>query len=86
MRALGYYVVVRDSVATPTKTKGGLLLTDSHKEDVRFKEAEVVSVGEDVKGLECCDIVLYDKHAGNGLEHKGELYKVIKAQDVSVVL
>ncbi len=86
MKALGYFVVVRDRVTAPSKTKGGLLLTESHKEDVRFKEAEVISVGEQVKGLECCDVVLYDKHAGNGLEHKGELYKVIKASDVSVVL
>lgn len=86
MKALGYYVVIKDKVQEATTTEGGLLLADAHKDDVRFKEAEVVSVGEEVKGLKCCDIILYDKHAGNGLELDGELYKVIKSGDIAVIL
>lgn len=86
MKALGYYVVIKDKVVETTKTEGGLLLADAHKDDVRFKEAIVESVGELVEGLKCCDVVLYDKHAGNGLEHGGELFKVIKAGDIAVVL
>ena len=86
MQAVGYYVVIKDEASKTTETKGGLLLADAHKDDVRFKEGIIESVGSDVTGLKCCDRVLYDKHSGSGLEVGGELFKVIKAGDIAVIL
>ena len=46
MRAIGGYLVIRDIKEKPTKTKGGLLLTDKIKEDIRYRQGLVKSVGE----------------------------------------
>ena len=35
MKAVGGYLVVQEIKEKPTKTKGGLLLTDKIKEDIR---------------------------------------------------
>jgi co-chaperonin GroES (HSP10) len=69
-----------------TKTKGGLLLTDKIKEDIRYRKGKIKSVGDLVKGLETGDTIYYDKHAGFNVEIEDEVLLVIKQQDVVIVL
>ena len=86
MRAIGGYLVIRDIKEKPTKTKGGLLLTDKIKEDIRYRQGFVKSVGELVQGVKDNDKIYYDKHAGVKIEIDEEIFLVIKQQDVVIVL
>jgi len=86
MRAIGGYLVIRDIKEKPTKTKGGLLLTDKIKEDIRYRQGLVKSVGELVQGVKNNDKIYYDKNAGFKIEIDEEIFLVIKQQDVVIVL
>ena len=86
MRAIGKYIVISPIKETQTKTKGGLLLAEAQREDIRYKRAKVVEPGSDVKVLNTGDEVYYDKAAGFNIEIKKEQYKVIKEQDIVIVL
>jgi|TARA_Y100001951_G_scaffold58883_1_gene46723 chaperonin GroES len=86
MRAIGGYLVIRDIKEKPTKTKGGLLLTDKIKEDIRYRQGLVKSVGELVQGVKDNDKIYYDKNAGFKIEIDEEIFLVIKQQDVVIVL
>ena len=86
MRAIGGYLVIKEIKEKPTKTKGGLLLTDKIKEDIRYRQGIVKSVGELVQGIKTDDKIYYDKHAGFNIEIDEDLFLVIKQQDVVIVL
>ena len=86
MKAVGGYLVVQEIKEKPTKTKGGLLLTDKIKEDIRYKQGVVKSVGSLVQGVKTDDNIYYDKHAGFNVEINEEILLVIKQQDVVIVL
>ena len=86
MKAIGKYIVINPDKETNTKTKGGLLLTENNREDVRYRKGRVITVGSDVIGVNDKDQIYYDKHAGFGIELEKEQYKVIKEQDVVIVL
>ena len=86
MRAIGKYIVISPIKETETKTKGGLLLAEAQREDIRYRRAKVVEPGSDVSVLKKGDEVYYDKAAGFNIEIKKEQYKVIKEQDIVIVL
>jgi len=86
VKAVGGYLVVQEIKEKPTKTKGGLLLTDKIKEDIRYKQGVVKSVGSLVQGVKANDNIYYDKHAGFNVEIDEEILLVIKQQDVVIVL
>ena len=86
MRAIGGYLVIQNIKEKPTKTKGGLLLTDKIKEDIRYRQGLVKSVGELVQGVKDNDKIYYDKNAGFKIEIDEEIFLVIKQQDVVIVL
>ena len=86
MQAIGISLVIKEIKEKPTKTKGGLLLTDKLKEDIRYRKGIIKSVGELVKGVKAGDSIFYDKHAGFNIELDKEIYLVIKQQDVVIVL
>jgi len=86
MKAIGVFLVIEDIKEKPTKTKGGLLLTDKIKEDIRYRKGKIKSVGDLVKGLETGDTIYYDKHTGFNVEIEDEVLLVIKQQDVVIVL
>ena len=86
MRAIGKYIVIEPIKEVDTKTKGGLILAESQREDIRYRRAKVVKPGTDVKALKKGDEIYYDKSAGFNIEIKQEQYKVIKEFDVVVVL
>lgn len=86
MRAIGRYVVIDPIKETETKTKGGLLLAESQREDIRYRRAKVVEPGSDVITLKKGDEIYYDKSAGFNIEIKKDQYKVIKEQDIVIVI
>lgn len=86
MKAIGKNLIIQKVKEGTTKTKGGLLLADSHKEDIRYIEATIVSVGDEIVGLKENDSIYFDRHAGHKIEVNKDTYHVIKASDVVVVL
>ena len=86
MKAIGKNLIIQKVKEGATKTKGGLLLAESHKDDIRYVEATIVSVGEEIVGLKENDRIYFDRHAGHKIEVEKQTYHVIKASDVVVVL
>ena len=86
MKAIGKNIVVLPVKETETKTKGGLLLAEANREDIRYRMAKVVTIGTDVVGVKDNDTIYYDRHAGFGIELQKKQFKVIKENDVVIVL
>ena len=86
MKAIGKYVVIKPIKEVDTKTKGGLILAENQREDIRYRRAKVVEPGYDVEVLKKGDEVYYDKAAGFNIELKKEQYKVIKEFDVVIII
>ena len=86
MKAIGRNIIIEKIKERTTTTKGGLLLAENQREDIRYVEATVLSVGEQVEGLKEKDSIFFDRHAGHKIEINKQTYHVIKNQDVVVVL
>ena len=86
MKAIGNNIIIKTDNIITDKTKGGLIIIEKDREDIRYKKATIVSISDDIKGLQPDDIIYYDKHAGHGVEFNKEKFTVIKLQDVVVVL
>ena len=86
MKAIGVNLVIQKIKEGTTATKGGLLLAESHREDIRYIEAKVIQVGDQVVGVKQGDSIFYDRHAGHKIEVDKETYQVIKLGDVVIVL
>jgi len=86
MKAIGRNLIINKIKEGTTKTKGGLLLAENQREDIRYTEADILSVGEQVEGLKEGDKIFFDRHAGHKIEIDKKTYHVIKAHDVVVVL
>ena len=86
MKAIGKYIVIDPIKENNTKTKGGLILAESQREDIRYRRANIVSVGTDVNKLKAGNEIYYDKAAGFNIEIKKQQLKVIKEHDVVIVL
>lgn len=86
MKAIGRNLIIKKVKEGTTTTKGGLLLTESQKEDIRYVLADIVSVGDEITGVKVYDKIYYDRHAGHKIEIDKDVYHVIKIQDVVVVL
>jgi len=84
MKAVNHYLII-DMIKEEPKTIGGLILTDQTNEDNRYLKAKVISIGNNVEGIQENDIIYYDKHAGHGIQHKDKFYGVIKQQDVVLI-
>jgi len=86
MKAIGRNLIIEKTKEGTTKTKGGLLLAETHRDDIRYVEASVVSIGEDIEGISEGSRIFFDRHAGHKIEIDKKTYQVIKIQDVVVVL
>ena len=86
MKAIGKYIVIDPIKENTTKTKGGLILAESQREDIRYRKATIIETGTDVNVLKKGDKIYYDKAAGFKIELNKQKYKVIKEFDVVVVL
>ena len=86
MKAIGRNIIIEKLKEGITETEGGLLLAESHREDIRYVEATVVSTGSECDGINKDDVIYYDRHAGHKIEIDRETYHVIKNSDVVFVL
>jgi co-chaperonin GroES (HSP10) len=86
MKAIGRNLIILVKKEGTTKTKGGLLLAENQKNDLRYRRALVVSVGKEVDGVKENDEIFFDRHAGHKIEFEKNIYHVIKSQDVVVVV
>jgi len=86
MRAIGNCLIIDKIKEGTTKTKGGLMLAESQKEDIRYIKAKVIKIGDGVVGVKENDEIFYDRHAGHKIEVDKDTYHVIKLADVVVVL
>jgi len=86
MKAIGRNIIIKKLKEGVTETKGGLLLAESHREDIRYVQATVVSTGSECDGIKKDDVIYYDRHAGHKIELDRETYHVIKNSDVVFVL
>ena len=60
MKAIGKNLIIKKVKEGTTETKGGLLLAESHRDDVRYVEAIVVNIGDEVVGIKDLDTIFYD--------------------------
>ena len=86
MKAVGKYIVIKPIKEVNSTTKGGLILAEKQREDVRYRRAKVIEPGSDVSVLKKDDEVYYDKASGFNIEINKEEYKVIKEHDVVIIL
>ena len=47
MKAVGKYIVIEQIKEVDVKTKGGLILAEKQREDVRYRRAKVIKPGSD---------------------------------------
>ena len=45
MRAVGKYIVIKPIKEVDVKTKGGLILAENQREDIRYRRAKVIEPG-----------------------------------------
>ena len=88
MKAIGNNIIIRKIDEGTTTTKGGLFLAENQREDIRYTQAVIVSVGDEAAatGLQQQSVVFFDRHAGHKIEVNKEIFHVIKLQDIVVVL
>lgn len=86
MKAVGIFVILKQDPEEVKETKGGLILNEKVREDMRYRTGEVISVGEMVDQIKCCDRIMFDRAAGHETDITGETYKVITIRDVVAVL
>lgn len=85
MKAIGSHVVLRKK-EEEVKSKSGLILTEANEMNIRYKLAEVVSAGEDVKDLSEGDSVYFDSAAGSDIRIGGEKLTVVFERSIVVRL
>ncbi len=86
MKAIGKNIVIEAIKEAGITTKGGLMLAETHREDIRYRKGKVIETGTDVVGVSNEDDIYYDRHAGFKIEIKDKIYTVIKENDVVIVI
>jgi co-chaperonin GroES (HSP10) len=84
MEAINNYIIIKEIQETTKTTKGGLELTEKHREDIRYREAIIISSGSEL--LKNDQRILYDRVAGFPVEKQDEILKVIQVRDVVALM
>ena len=86
MKAIGKYILIQPDKERAEKTSGGLILNVKDKENIRYKDATVISSGSlSSSVIKEGDRIKYDKHAGHSIEADSD-YRVITVEDVVGIL
>ena len=85
MKALGHYILIDEIKEDVKETKGGLLLAEAHRDDIRYRKANVISVGTLVQHVNGGDVVWFDKAAGNKIEYKGDILTVLEERHIIAI-
>ncbi len=86
MKAIGNNLIVDLTKQGVSETKGGLFLAEKQREDIRYAEGTVLSVGTNVVGIKEGDVIYFDKNNAHQIEIKKEIYQVVNIAHVVVVL
>ena len=86
MQAIGKNIVVEMSKLGVSETKGGLLLAEKQREDIRYAEGVILSAGDNVVGIKKNDVIFFDKNNSHQIEIKKEIYQIVNMANVVVVL
>jgi co-chaperonin GroES (HSP10) len=86
MKAIGRNLLVNMTRVGVSETKGGLLLGEKQREDIRYTEGTVLSVGSDVVGINENDLIYFDKNNSHQILIGQELYNVVRMDHVVIVL
>lgn len=84
--ALGKYVVVKEHPVEDKKTSSGLVLTEKHQDNIRYKKGTIVSPGTNVDSVKEGDTVLFDSNAGFRMDFGEDDWRVILEHDLVYVL
>ena len=84
MKAIGNYIVIEEITEGATKTGGGLELAETHREDIRYRKAKIISSGPD--NLKKGQTIMFDRVAGFPVEFDKNIYKVINMRDVVAII
>ena len=84
MKAIGNYIVIEEITEGATKTGGGLELAETHREDIRYRKAKIISSGPD--NLKEGQTIMCDRVAGFPVEFDKNIYKVINMRDVVAII
>jgi|TARA_R100000231_G_scaffold128258_1_gene99292 co-chaperonin GroES (HSP10) len=86
MKAIGRNLIVNLVKQGVAETKGGLLLAEKQREDIRYNEGIVVSAGNEVVGIKEQDVIYFDKNNSHQIEINKDIYTVVNMNNVVVVL
>jgi co-chaperonin GroES (HSP10) len=86
MKAIGRNLLVNMTRVGVSETKGGLLLGEKQREDIRYTQGTVLSVGSEVVGINEKDLIYFDKNNSHQILIGQELYNVVRMDHVVVVL
>jgi len=86
MKAIGNNLIVDMTKQGVSETKGGLFLAEKQREDIRYAEGTVLSIGASVVGINEKDVIYFDKNNAHQIEIKEEIYQVVNIAHVVVVL
>jgi len=86
MKAIGNNLIVNMTKQGVSEAKGGLFLEEKQREDIRYAEGAVLSVGSSVVGIKENDVIYFDKNNAHQIEIKKEIYQVVNIAHVVVVL
>jgi len=86
MKAIGSNLIVDMTKQGVSETKGGLFLAEKQREDIRYAEGTVLSVGSNVVGIKKNDVIYFDKNNAHQIEIKIDIYQVVNIAHVVVVL
>jgi|TARA_B100000497_G_C7511802_1_gene311711 co-chaperonin GroES (HSP10) len=86
MKAIGNNLIVDMTKQGVSETKGGLFLAEKQREDIRYAEGTVLSVGSNVVGIKKNDVIYFDKNNAHQIEIKKDIYQVVNIAHVVVVL
>ena len=51
MKAIGNNIIIKPEKVITEKTKGGLLIVEKDREDLRYRKAKIISVSDEIKVL-----------------------------------
>ena len=86
MKAIGRNLLVNMTRVGVSETKGGLLLGEKQREDIRYTEGTVFAVSDEITGIKEKDIIYFDKNNSHQIEIEKDIYNVVHLNHVVVVL
>ena len=85
MKPINKYILV-SKIDEEVKTSSGLLLSAEDVEGFRYRKAEVIKPGTEVKDIKEGDVIYYDKRSGYSIILEDKPVTIILERDVVVVL